>query len=69
MSDSKDRGNEFFGGLSVPEISQVLGISRATIDRKWSTARAWLRRQMSRAVVRTSHDGATLEACQRLVEP
>jgi RNA polymerase sigma factor (TIGR02999 family) len=38
----------FFGGLSAPEISQVLGISRATVDRDWATARLWLHRQMSR---------------------
>lgn len=38
----------FFGGLSAPEISQVLGISRATVDRDWATARIWLHRQMSR---------------------
>ena len=38
----------FFGGLSAPEISQVLGISRATVDRDWATARVWLHRQMSR---------------------
>jgi RNA polymerase sigma factor (TIGR02999 family) len=40
---------KFFGGLSAPEISQVLGISRATIDREWATARVWLHRQMSQA--------------------
>src|SRR5580700_7508758 len=39
---------KFFGGLSAAEISQVLGISRATVDRDWATARVWLHRQMSR---------------------
>jgi RNA polymerase sigma factor (TIGR02999 family) len=39
---------KFFGGLSAPEISQVLGVSRATVDRDWATARVWLHRQMSR---------------------
>jgi len=39
---------KFFGGLSAPEISEVLGISRATVDREWATARVWLHRQMSR---------------------
>jgi RNA polymerase sigma factor (TIGR02999 family) len=39
---------KFFGGLSAPEISQVLGLSRATVDRDWATARVWLHRQMSR---------------------
>jgi RNA polymerase sigma factor (TIGR02999 family) len=39
---------KFFGGLSAPEISEVLGISRATVDRDWATARVWLHRRMSR---------------------
>jgi RNA polymerase sigma factor (TIGR02999 family) len=39
---------KFFGGLSAAEISLVLGISRATVDRDWATARVWLHRQMSR---------------------
>jgi RNA polymerase sigma factor (TIGR02999 family) len=38
----------FFGGLSAPEISEALGISRATVDRDWAVARVWLHRQMSR---------------------
>lgn len=32
----------FFGGLSLPEAAQVLGISRATAVREWRRARAWL---------------------------
>jgi len=40
---------KFFGGLSAPEISEALGISRATVDRDWATARVWLHRQMNRA--------------------
>ena len=43
---------KFFGGLSAPEISEVLGISRATVDRDWATARVWLHRQMSGAADR-----------------
>jgi|SRR5580658_847435 RNA polymerase sigma factor (TIGR02999 family) len=39
---------KFFGGLSAPEISNLLGISRATVDRDWATARIWLHRQMSK---------------------
>jgi RNA polymerase sigma factor (TIGR02999 family) len=41
---------KFFGGLSAPEISEALGISRATVDRDWATARIWLHRQMGRPV-------------------
>jgi RNA polymerase sigma factor (sigma-70 family) len=40
---------KFFGGLSAPEISEVLGISPATVERDWATARIWLRREMHRA--------------------
>ena len=32
----------FFGGLTVEETAAVLGVSQNTIDRDWSTARAWL---------------------------
>jgi RNA polymerase sigma factor (TIGR02999 family) len=40
---------KFFGGLSARDISQVLGISLATVEREWATARIWLGREMSRA--------------------
>ncbi len=36
----------FFGGLSIEEASDVLGISPATLKRQWATARAYLYRQM-----------------------
>jgi RNA polymerase sigma factor (TIGR02999 family) len=39
---------KFFGGLSAPEISEVLGVSRSTVDRDWATARVWLHRQVQR---------------------
>jgi RNA polymerase sigma factor (TIGR02999 family) len=32
----------YFGGLSVEEAAAVLGVSRATADRHWAYARAWL---------------------------
>ncbi len=32
----------FFGGLSVEETADVLGISPATVKRHWTVARAWL---------------------------
>jgi RNA polymerase sigma factor (TIGR02999 family) len=32
----------FFGGLSLEEAGQVLGISIATVERDWQAARAWL---------------------------
>jgi RNA polymerase sigma factor (TIGR02999 family) len=39
----------FFGGLSIDETSQVLGVSPATVAREWTAARAWLYREMDRA--------------------
>lgn len=32
----------FFGSLEIEEIASVLGVSRPTVERDWSTARAWL---------------------------
>lgn len=37
---------KFFGGLSIEETAEVLGISHATVERDWKVARAWLRRQL-----------------------
>jgi RNA polymerase sigma factor (TIGR02999 family) len=37
----------FFGGLSIEETSRVLNISRATVERDWTVARAWLHREIS----------------------
>lgn len=34
---------KFFGGLSIEETAEVLGISHATVERDWKMARAWLR--------------------------
>jgi RNA polymerase sigma factor (TIGR02999 family) len=39
----------FFGGLSIEETGEVLGISAATVKRHWSTARVWLHHEMSRS--------------------
>lgn len=36
----------FFGGLSIDETAEVLGVSHATVERDWKMARAWLRRQL-----------------------
>jgi RNA polymerase sigma-70 factor, ECF subfamily len=36
----------FFGGLSVPEVAQVLGVSEGTVEGDWRFARAWLRGQI-----------------------
>jgi RNA polymerase sigma factor (TIGR02999 family) len=37
----------FFGGLSIEETAEVLGISPSTVKRDWAAAKAWLYRDMS----------------------
>jgi RNA polymerase sigma-70 factor (ECF subfamily) len=37
----------FFGGLSVEETAEVLKISPVTVMRDWSTAKAWLYRELT----------------------
>jgi len=34
--------HRFFGGLTLDETAEVLGVSTATVERDWRTARAWL---------------------------
>jgi RNA polymerase sigma factor (TIGR02999 family) len=36
----------YFGGLSIEEAAEVLGVSTATVKRDWVTARLWLIQQM-----------------------
>lgn len=36
----------FFGGLSVEETAEVLGVSPQTVMRDWKLARAWLMREL-----------------------
>jgi len=42
----------FFGGLSIEDTSEFLGISPATVKRSWASARAWLLREMGQGAVR-----------------
>jgi RNA polymerase sigma factor (TIGR02999 family) len=37
----------FFGGLSVKETAEVVGVSPATVKREWAIARAWLQRELT----------------------
>lgn len=36
----------FYGGMSVEETADALGISPATVKRDWTLARAWLNREL-----------------------
>jgi RNA polymerase sigma factor (TIGR02999 family) len=38
---------KFFGGLTIKETAEVMGISVDMVKREWSTARAWLYREMT----------------------
>jgi RNA polymerase sigma-70 factor, ECF subfamily len=38
----------YFGGLSIDETAEALGVSSRTIDGDWSMARSWLRRELAR---------------------
>lgn len=42
----------FFGGLSIKETADIIGVSAATVKREWAIARAWLQREI------TSGEGA-----------
>jgi len=36
----------FFGGLSIKETADIIGVSPATVKREWAIARAWLQREL-----------------------
>jgi RNA polymerase sigma-70 factor (ECF subfamily) len=38
----------FFGGLSVKETAEVLGVHTATVERDWVVAKAWLYREIGK---------------------
>jgi len=39
----------YFGGMTIEEIAQHLGVSPITVKRDWAFAKAWLGRHISRA--------------------
>jgi len=39
----------YFGGLSIVQTAEALGVSERTVKREWSFARAWLRRELGEA--------------------
>ncbi len=39
----------YFGGLTIEEAAEVVGISAATVVREWTIAKAWLRADLSRS--------------------
>jgi RNA polymerase sigma factor (TIGR02999 family) len=40
----------YFGGLSIEETAEALGVSATTVRREWTMAKAWLRHEMRRGL-------------------
>ncbi|MBL8208404.1 MAG: sigma-70 family RNA polymerase sigma factor [Blastocatellia bacterium] len=38
----------YFGGLSIEETAEVLGISPATVKREWNSAKVWLHHEIKK---------------------
>ena len=36
----------FFGGLTLDETADIMGISKRSVQRSWTTAKAWLRKEV-----------------------
>lgn len=49
----------FFGGLSVEQTAEVLGVAPRTVKRDWSVARVWLYREIAQE---GQHDSRTVAA-------
>jgi RNA polymerase sigma factor (TIGR02999 family) len=47
-----------FGGRSLTELSESLGVSSKTVQRDWDAARAWLRKEVRRGLGETAAGGA-----------
>jgi RNA polymerase sigma factor (TIGR02999 family) len=37
----------YFGGLTIAQTAEVLGVSDSTVEREWNLARTWLLRELS----------------------
>jgi RNA polymerase sigma factor (TIGR02999 family) len=39
----------FFGGLSMDEVAELVGVSKRAVESDWTLARAWLHRELTRS--------------------
>ncbi len=37
----------FFGGMTVQEVAETLGIAERTVGKQWATVRLWLRKYLA----------------------
>lgn len=37
-----------FGGMTIAEVAETSGVSKTTVDKEWSAAKAWLGRELTR---------------------
>ncbi|HLG58833.1 MAG TPA: ECF-type sigma factor [Vicinamibacterales bacterium] len=49
----------YFGGLTVEETADVVGVSPATVKRQWTLARVWLKRALEGDLAGTVHGEAS----------
>lgn len=49
----------YFGGMSVEETAEVLGVSGVTVKREWLKAKAWLYREINKGGSHKSNPGRT----------
>jgi len=47
----------FFAGMTIDEAATAMGLSATTLEEDWAMARAWLRREFSRAI---DHDAGAI---------
>jgi RNA polymerase sigma-70 factor (ECF subfamily) len=43
----------YFGGFTLEEVGELLGVSPSTVEREWRLARSWLKREMTISVGET----------------
>jgi RNA polymerase sigma factor (TIGR02999 family) len=48
----------FFGGLTIEETAQVMGVSTPTVERGWRAARAWLQTELNPSI--SKHESRTV---------
>jgi RNA polymerase sigma factor (TIGR02999 family) len=39
--------HRYFGGFTLKEVAEILGVAQTTVEREWRLARAWLKREIS----------------------